>query len=226
MEEITCNMSNMSLTNDKITRVIKSKVFVNALYSCFEKYIEFGSRSSKKVDMLYNFIKDEIEKIIPLTYSIQLDQYVKSINSAGKKKCDIVIYKNRLPYIILPVKFIMSNYKQNKNNSWENLTGELMHLKWANKNIKIIPINIIFNSVPYLDKDKKIKKFECIDYDTIFKTMDILQSKYITHDIINYILDVEQVCNVNDNYNICPNIISFNKNTKYRTFKEILSSII
>lgn len=64
------------------------------------------------------------------------------INSSGYKKCDIVILKNNKPYIIFPVKIIKSNYKQNKNNSWENLTGEIMQLLWANPNIKIIPINI------------------------------------------------------------------------------------
>ena len=71
-------------------------------------------------------------------YKVYLEQNIPSINSSNKKRCDIVVYKNKEPYLIFPTKIIMTNYKQNKNNSWENLTGELMHLKWANKNINII----------------------------------------------------------------------------------------
>jgi len=39
----------------------------------------------------------------------------------------------------------MSNYKQNKNNGWENLTGELVHIKWSSPDVHIIPINIYMN---------------------------------------------------------------------------------
>ena len=225
LSKLTLNMCDKNLQL-KINKLIESKLFINMIYKCFDKYIKYGSRSSKKVDILHNFIKNEIEKIISDQYSVKLEQDIKSLNSSGKKRCDIVIYQNDKECVILPVKFIMSNYNQNKNNSWENLTGELIHLKWANENIKIIPINIIFNKIPYLDNTKKIKKFENITYNDIFKIMETLKNKNITYDNINYILDVEQNCNINEQYNKCPHIIKFNINTQYRTFNKIFSEII
>jgi hypothetical protein len=80
----------------------------------------------------------------------------------------------------------MTNYKQKKNNMWENLTGELSHIKWCNKNIKIIPINIFMNKTPYLKTDKKIKKFEQITKKDI-DIYNILIEKELCYDIINYI---------------------------------------
>ena len=61
----------------------------------------------------------------------------------------------------------MTNYKQNKNNSWENLTGELSQLKWANPDLHLIPINIIFNQTPYLKSGGIIGKFD-VDFLTGF----------------------------------------------------------
>ena len=67
----------------------------------------------------------------------------------------------------------MSNYYQNKNNSWDYLCGELLLLQKANKNIYIMPINIIFNKVPYLYKNSIIKKFEIILYKNHIKLLKI-----------------------------------------------------
>lgn len=167
------------------------------------------------------------------------------------------------PYIIFPVKFVMSNYFQNRNNNWETLLGEVTQLnmdKWTNNTgIIIIPINLIFSRIPYLNKDKTIKSFEHITYEKSFKITEMLtkpfythehknlvqfieeqtlsnndnafitklqylanKKTYLCHDIINYIIDVEQRCNVGDKYNKCPNLIGFNKETPYRPFSTIL----
>ena len=143
----------------------------------------------------------------------------------GRKKCDIVVLKNNIPYIIFPVKIIMTNYNQNKNNYWENLTGELIHLKWANPEIKIIPINIFMNKTPYLSNNKIIKKFENISYKNLIN-YNILVEKNICCDIINYIIDVEHINNINDMFVNLPHIIGFNENTKYRSFEKILENLL
>ena len=142
-----------------------------------------------------------------------------------KKKCDIIVFKNNNPFIIFPVKIIMSNYKQNKNNSWENLTGELIHIKWLNQDVNLIPINIFMNKTPYLDNKKIIKKFENITYNDI-KNYDILKEKNICYDVINYIIDIEHNNYINEYFTNLPNIIGFNKNTKFRSFESILKNLI
>jgi hypothetical protein len=216
-----------------------SDYFLGVLRSAFALYNTHGCRSSKKVDEMHHYIKEQLEIIIHKNnngekYKVKLEKNVPSINSSGKKKCDIVVYKNDNPYIVFPLKFMMSNYKQNRNNSWENLTGEIAHLNWANKykegqglnDFHIVPINLIFNKVPYLLKNKKIKIFESIAFESSYEIMLNLKKRDMIHDIINYIIDVEHHCAVGEIYDKCPNFIGLNEKTPFRTFDEILGKLL
>ena len=53
-----------------------------------------------------------------------------------------------------------------------------------------------------------------------------MDSRPLASDIINYIIDVNQLCDVKETYDKCPEIIGFNEDTPYRTFEEILGPII
>jgi len=215
--------------------------FLNMVKETIKIYFKFGCRSSKKVDFIHEYIKKELEKILKSNYCVKLEQNIKSLNSTGKKKCDIVLYKNNIPYIIFPVKCIMTSYYKNANNYYENLTGEVQHLKLSslknNTELFIIPINIIFNKIPNLyDSPKKIKNIENITYEKSLKIYENLkyskilyndlQSSYICWDIINYIINIEHTCEINEIYNKPPNIIGFNEKTSYKTFSKILSKLI
>lgn len=202
-------------------------MFICVIKETYNLYFKHGSRSSVNVDYFHNYIKDELLKLIEdkSEYSVKLEYNVQSTNSTGSKRCDIVILKSDNPYIIFPVKIIKSNYKQNKNNSWENLTGELQHLMWANENLKIIPINIFMNKTPYLDSNKKIKKFENITIDDIH-IYNLLTSKNITYDIINYIMIVEHSNVLNDNFDKISDILGFDINTPYRNLSDILQNLL
>jgi hypothetical protein len=205
---------------------LEKNKFIKIMSNVYDLYLQHGARSNKNVDCFHTFIKDELCKIFTQPeYSVVLEYEVASTNSSSKKKCDIVVLKLNKPFIIFPVKIIKTNYKQNKNNAWENLTGELQHLKWANENIKIIPINIFMNKTPYLNKSGKIIKFENITIDDI-KIYSILNIKYITYDIINYILTVEHSNNINDKFDKPPKILDFDNYTPYRSTIDILKDLI
>ena len=207
----------------------EAKVFLEMLKTeIFPAYINCGARSSKKVDILHSHFKKCIDDFIHHRslegkYSCVLEYNVPSANSKGAKKCDIVVLKNSTPHIVFPVKFIMSNYYQNRNNYWENQTGEIMHLVWKNPDLIIVPINLIFNEVPYLSKNK-IKKFETITFQKTFRIYDILTKNNHIADVINLIVDVEHACKVGDNYDKCPEIRGINEDTPYRTFEQILAN--
>lgn len=191
-----------------------------------ELYIIHGSRSSKSVNYYHNYIKNELSKILcEPKFSIILEYNVPTINSTGRKKCDIVVLKDNIPYIIFPVKMPKSNYKQNKNNSFEALTGELQHLKWKNPDIKIIPINIFMDKTPYLKEDKKISKFEKITFEDI-QIYNYLTSQNITYDMINYIIIVEHNNNIGEKFDKLPNIIGFDTNTPFRNLFDILKELL
>ncbi len=202
------------------------KQFMEVMKNVYDIYIEHGARSNKNVNYFHNYIKSELEKIfIQPDYSVVLEYDVASTNSSKKKRCDIVVLKMNTPYIIFPVKIIKTNYKQNKNNAWENLTGELQHLRWANENIIIIPINILMNKTPYLDKSGKISKFENITMEDI-EVYKMLTTKHITFDMINYILIVEHVNTINEPFDKTPRILDIDSNTPFRTLFDIVKDLV
>jgi hypothetical protein len=212
-------MINYGNTMDK-------KQFMEVMKNVYDIYIEHGARSNKNVNYFHNYIKSELEKIfIQPDYSVVLEYDVASTNSSKKKRCDIVVLKMNTPYIIFPVKIIKTNYKQNKNNAWENLTGELQHLRWANENIIIIPINILMNQTPYLDKSGKISKFENITMEDI-EVYKMLTTKHITFDMINYILIVEHVNTINEPFDKTPRILDIDSNTPFRTLFDIVKDLV
>jgi hypothetical protein len=208
------------------TGMIDKKQFMEVMKNIYDIYIEHGARSNKNVNYFHNYIKSELEKIfIQPDYSVVLEYDVASTNSSKKKRCDIVVLKMSSPYIIFPVKIIKTNYKQNKNNAWENLTGELQHLRWANENIIIIPINILMNKTPYLDKSGKISKFENITIEDI-EIYKMLTTKHITFDMINYILIVEHVNTINEPFDKTPRILDIDSDTPYRTLFDIVKDLV
>jgi hypothetical protein len=201
--------------------------FIDNIKETLRLYIQDGSRSNSNVNYFHNFIKKQLLILIQNKpeYSVKLEYNLRSTNSTGLKRCDIVLSKNNDPYIVFPVKIIKSNYKQNKNNSWENLTGELHHLMWANENLKIIPINIFMNKTPYLKADKLISKFENITFDDI-KIYELLKLKNIVYDLINYIIIVNHEVQENDYFDKIPTILGFDSNTPYRKIYDILENLL
>ncbi len=81
------------------------------------------------------------------------------------------------------------------------------------------------NKTPYLNNNKKIKTFETITFDDI-KIYNILMTKHIAYDLINYIMVVEHENNINDNFDKAPNIVGFDTNTPFRKLSVILEHLL
>ena len=128
-------------------------------------YFENGPRSSKKTDHLNNMIIDYLGVYFSNLqniddYSLITEHNLECANFSEQKKCDIVVFYKNAPYIVFPLKFIMTSYLKNRNNYFENITGEVYLLKHSNPELKIVPINFILDKIPNLTNDKKIKNFE------------------------------------------------------------------
>lgn len=204
---------------------LEEKQFIEIMNVTYTKYFEYGSRSPKKVNYFHSCIKDMLQQYFTIEndFEIKLEYKIPSCNSSNNKKCDIVILKNKIPYIIFPVKIIMTNYKQNKNNFWENLTGELVQIKWANHDIKIIPINIFMDKTPYLKNSKKIKHFESVTPSDI-EIYNELIKRNICYDMINYIVEVEHFKKENEPFDKIQPIKKLI--TKYRTIGSIVDKLL
>jgi hypothetical protein len=206
------------------------ETLLEAIRQSYALYFTHGARSSKKVDYFHGFIKSTIDNFLErhhLTSSHKclLEHNVDSYNSKGQKKCDIVVLRDSVPIIVLPVKLVMTNYKQNKNNSWENLTGELVHLHWKNPALKLIPINVLLNHPPYLSSEKIITRYEKVTYDDI-KNYEILRERGVVSEMMNYIITAKHHCLVGEKFDKCPDLEGLNESTPFVSMDEVLEKIL
>jgi len=206
------------------------ETFLEAIRQSYALYFTHGARSSKKVDHFHGFIKSTIDTFLErnnLTnnYKCVLEHNVDSFNSTGRKKCDIVVLRNSHPIVVFPVKLVMTNYKQNKNNSWENLTGELVHLHWKNPNLKLIPINVLLNNPPYLSSEKIITRYEKVTYDDI-SNYEILRERGVVFEMMNYIVNAKHHCSVGDKFDKCPELEGFDESTPFISMDSVLEKIL
>jgi len=223
------NNTSLSLT-ENLRQILRE-----GLSRMFSAYFQHGPRSSKKTDILNELVVNSIECVIresnavesgdiekPI-YEIKMECDIPSDNFSKKKRCDVVVFKNGVLFMAFPLKFIMTSYSKNKNNYYENITGEVLHLRWANPDIHIVPINIILDKIPNLaetDKEKRIKNFEIITHENSLNVYHQLVKNNIIDAIYNVVVITEPCCVVGEKYTKMPTIIELNEN---RPLAEILA---
>jgi hypothetical protein len=133
----------------------------NIIQECIKMYYIHGTRSNKKLVKLHEYISNEIKKELRNTdykcHTLPNKEWVVK-GEYYNKKVDVCVTKNDIPYGIVNIKFIMSNYSQNSNNYFESLYGETSNLK--KENLIQWYIMIIFDNIPYYDVKNDIKKLE------------------------------------------------------------------
>ncbi len=190
---------------------------MTGLNECMRLYFENGPRSSKKTDHLNNMIIEYLGVYFSNLhniddYSLITEHNLQCANFSEKKKCDIVVCYKNAPYIVFPLKFVMTSYLKNRNNYFENITGEVYLLKQANPDLKIVPINFILDKIPNLTNDKKIKNFELITHENSFNVYSTLIKSGIIYDIYNVVIKTEHVCQIGDKYDRPPLITDIIEN--------------
>jgi len=164
--------------------------FLDILKNSFLKYLEKGPRSTEKLKILHGAIAEDLfEKLngnneTDDNYSVcslGFDK-CKEIKISGRyvdKSVDIAVNKNDIPVAGIAIKYIMSNYKQNSNNYFENMLGETANIR--SNRIPYFQILIIPDKMPYFKKDGEIGKWEQIDQKNLKKYMALA-----TDDIDSY----------------------------------------
>lgn len=158
----------------------------SVLQQSIKKYLMYGSRSNKKLNLLHSYIGKTIIEKLPDDYHCS-SLPGREICVQGKfynKKVDLCIQNGDDIKGIVSVKFIMSNFCQNSNNYFENLVGEMYNLIDSGPRLHIM---IIFEDIPYYNKERKIVRYEKIKnlerYDRLVQ--DGLLSDYIVIKISN-----------------------------------------
>jgi len=212
-------MKIISLSNPCSWYQTEYNEFINMMQSSYDVYREFGSRSNKKVNIIHNWIHQNLKRILnPAIYDIFEEKNIPALNASGKKKVDIVVYnKNTNKYVlVICVKFICSNYKQNKNNYLESLIGECRTIKLSQPHIKIVPFNIFISKCPYFKKNKTLKKFEIITYEKDLHIYDKHCCNEVYDYIITYLIDIDY-----EN----KKVIGFNESSNYIIFSNLLQHV-
>ena len=152
--------------------------FLDVLKNSFLKCLKTSARSNEKLKILHGAIaKDLYEKLdqqrdMADRYSVFSLGFGngKEIAISGRyvdKTVDIVINKNDVPVAGIAVKHVMSNYKQNSNNYFENMLGETANIR--GNRIPYFQILIIPDKMPYYNKNGEIKGWEIINENNLNK---------------------------------------------------------
>lgn len=177
---------------------LKTK-FDTTIQKAIENYYLYGERSNKKVAIIHSFLGELIQKELGSRFSIKClpDKEEVVPGQYNNKYVDICIKDvDEKVMGIVSVKFIMCNYKQNSNNYFENLTGELHNLspnyyellksfhdkmdipsiekefiKLQAKSYARWAMLITFDDIPYFDKDHNVLRYEQMKETSRYKTL-------------------------------------------------------
>lgn len=135
--------------------------FLQVLKESFKTYLETNPRSNKKLKILHGEIAKDFAERLGAGYKISALGYKKGKEASidGRyidKAVDITISQENTPIAGIAVKYVMSNYKQNSNNYFENMLGETANIRSAK--IPYFQIFIVPDTLPYFKKDGNIKK--------------------------------------------------------------------
>lgn len=155
---------------------MNNQEFLAVIEKSFVEFIRSGtSRSTKKLVPLHGAIaKDILTRLggVAGGYSVMSQGYASGREGviSGRymdKKVDITIFRNSRAVGGIAVKFVMQNYSQNSNNYFENMLGETANIRSAN--CPYFQVFIIPDKLPYYDRNKNIKHWECFTDNNVRK---------------------------------------------------------
>lgn len=140
--------------------------FLQIIKNSFNVYLNKGtSRSTGKLKPLHGGIAKDIKERLGEEFEVISQGYGNNTEYSVKgryydKKTDITVLRNGKPVAAYAVKFVMRNYAQNSNNYFEGMLGETANLR--TNSVPYFQIFIIFDKVPYFERNGKFKKYDII----------------------------------------------------------------
>jgi hypothetical protein len=203
--------------------------FLKCLEQSFLKYLEKGAkgvRGTGKLKILHPHIARDLENILGAKYQIfSLDEkHGKEKMIRGRymdKRVDIAIMKGERPVAGIGIKFIMSNYRQNSNNYFENMLGETANIR--TNSILYFQIIVCFVRSPYFykeeNKEKVIKNFEKVSLNHLEKYQILSQddTTIYLHSPLKTLLVLVDFANID-----CEELF---KNKKLKTNSEFIQTV-
>ncbi len=139
---------------------------LSAVQKAYQRYVNSGPRSTSKIKALHGWVIDELESILGIDYQIQglSDSGGGEAKVQGKyypKNVDVAIWRSGTTLGVVSVKFVMTNYNQNKTNYFEQQLGETANLR--SNDIVFGHIMLRTHPTPYLKRDGVVKQNEQVN---------------------------------------------------------------
>ena len=182
----------MNVPRRDVVQTSISNRFLDAIQDAYQAYLEHGPRSNKKLKILHGWIIKEIGNVLGDKYAIS----GLTLDSSSEKSVEGMYYPKRVDLLVarddqhlgvISIKFVQSNYNQNKNNYFEQQLGETANLR--SNDIVFGHVIIFTEPIPYYKRDKSIDRFEHISDEVIER-----YSKLVTDHQHPHIPDVQALC--------------------------------
>lgn len=143
-----------------------SSRFLTTVQESYRRYVEHGSRSNEKIKVLHGWVISELQSLLGREYYIQgySDDGGREVNVEGQyynKNVDVSISRDNITLGVVSIKFVMSNYRQNKHNYFEHQLGETANLR--SSDLVFGHIMILCHPTPYLKRAGDVKRYEEIN---------------------------------------------------------------
>lgn len=178
---------------------------IQAIAESFQKYKEFGARSTEKLKPLHKFFADRLQEIFGFAYELHFDsgktQFktvtyttpkqqetktkqvpVTELTVEGQyypKDIDMAVTYQGKPVFCLGLKFITSNFSQNANNYFENMMGETANIQ--RKNVPYAQVIIFRKQIPYYKKDGSVQRWESVTEKDLTKYLRLMYDTHFPH---------------------------------------------
>lgn len=157
-----------------------NRIFVNKIEESFHLYLKTSARSNEKLKPIHSFIANTLKNLLNdngLRYfSLCPDCTGGEKKVAGRymyKNVDIAVCRGEQVLGAIGFKFVMSNYKQNSNNYFENMLGETANLR--SNNIPYFQVLVLLKELPYYEKNTRISRIEHVNMNNLDKYVKLSQ---------------------------------------------------
>ncbi len=148
------------------------------LRESYRRYISGGPRSTEKIKPLHGWVIEELQRRLGKNYLVvglsDSNREEKSVvGRYYEKRVDVRVSRGELVLGVVSIKLVMSNYKQNKNNYFEQQLGETANLRA--ENIVFGHIMLLPEPIPYKNRKGEISRREHISAEDIQRYAKLVQ---------------------------------------------------
>ena len=131
--------------------------FLDAMQRSYQKVLERGPRSNEKTKILHGWVQDELRRELDAEYAFtgQTPTSGTEATVSGMyydKRVDILITRDGQELGVVSIKFVISSYRKNAINYFEQQIGEIANLR--RKNIVYGNLFCVTNPMPRLSNGK------------------------------------------------------------------------